>query len=159
MTKWIGLLQDNDFIRVKQYLKDGADVNDHNENEESVLLLALKYKCDTDLIDLLIDSGADLDDFDDEGVSVFDYAVTYDAIDLVKKMVDMGTDVNHTQRRSGFTPLMCAVCYGRKDIVLLLLEKGADKDIIDTKGFSAVDFARKMRKKQMMEILNESPSG
>ncbi len=153
MTKWIGLLQNNDFIGVKQYLRDSADVNDHNENEESVLALALKYKCDTELIDLLIESGAELDDFDDEGVSIFDYAITYGAIDLVTKMVVSGIDINRTQRRSGFTPLMCAVCYGRKDIVLLLLEKGADKDIIDAKGFSVVDFARKMRKKQMMEIL------
>lgn len=157
MTKWISLLQDDDFLGVKTYLGEGADVNEHNENEESVLALALKYKCDSDLIDLLIENSADLYDFDNEGVSIFDYAITYNYVELVRHMIEKGTDINSTQRRSGFTPLMCAVCYGRKEIAALLLERGADRNTVDTKGFSAVDFARKMRKKAMLELLDETP--
>lgn len=155
MTKWVELLEEDDFIGVKQYLKEGADVNDHNDHEESVLALAIKSRCDSDLIDLLIENGADLDDFDEEGVSIFDYAITYNAISLVKRMLASGVDVNRTQRRSGFTPLMCAVCYGRSEIATLLLEQGADKDAVDAKGFAARDFARKMRKKRMLELLGE----
>ena len=135
MTKWIGLLQEDDYIGVKQYLKEGADVNDHNENDESVLAYAIKCKCDDDLIDLLIENGADTDDFDHEGVSVFDYAITYNNIPLVKKMIADGIDVNHTNRKSRFTPLMAAVCYGRGEIVSMLLEHGADKNTMDTTKF------------------------
>lgn len=156
MTKWISLLENDDFLGVKKYLGDGADVNDHNENEESVLALAIKYRCDSDMIDLLIEHGADLYDFDNEGVSIFDYAITYNYFTLVRHMIEEGIDINITQRRSGFTPLMCAVCYGRKEITALLLERGADRNAVDTKGFSAVDFARKMRKKGMLELLDET---
>lgn len=156
MTKWINLLQDDDFLGVKTYLAEGADVNEHNENEESVLALALKYKCDSDLIDLLIENSADLYDFDNEGVSIFDYAITYNYSGLVRRMIEEGVDINSTQRRSGFTPLMCAVCYGRKEIATLLLEKGAERSAVDAKGFSAFDFARKMRKKAMLKLLDET---
>ena len=156
MTKWIDLLQNDDYIGVKQYLKQNADVNDHNESDESVLALAIKYKCDDELIDLLITNGADTDDFDSEGVSVFDYAITYNNISLVQKMITEGTDVNRTNRRSKFTPLMAAVCYGRGELVSLLLEHGADKNAKDSKGFTAIDLARKMRKQSMLEMLDSN---
>ncbi len=156
MTKWIGLLQNNDYIGVKQYLRADADVNGHNENDESVLALAIKYKCDDDLIALLITKGADTDDFDSEGVSIFDYAVTYNNVSLVQKMITEGIDVSRTNRKSRFTPLMAAVCYGREELVILLLKHGADINAIDSKGFTAIDFARKMRKYSMLEMLDSN---
>ncbi|MEA3373881.1 MAG: ankyrin repeat domain-containing protein [Campylobacterota bacterium] len=156
MTKWITLLQNNDYIGVKQHIKEGADINDHNENDESVLALAIKYKCDDELIDLLIDNGADLEDFDNEGVSIFDYAITYNNIPLVQKMIADGTDVNQTSRRSRFTPLMAAVCYGRVELVSILLANGADKNAMDAQGFTAVSFAEKMRKQSMLKMLDSN---
>jgi len=76
MNKWIELLKNNDFLSVKKYIKDGADLNDENETGESVLAYALRNRCDMDLLMLLIDSGADIFDFDDEGVSIFDMSIT-----------------------------------------------------------------------------------
>ena len=150
MNKWLEFLKNNDFIGIKKYIKDGADVNDA---EESVLALAMRYRCDFDLVMLLIDAGADIYDFDEEGVSIFEMAITYDNIEMVKQIIDKGVDVNNTQRRSRFTPLMTAACYGRTEIAKLLLEQGADKSAKDSKGISVVDFARKMNKKSVLELL------
>ena len=147
-------LKNNDFMGVKKYIKDGADVNDANENEESVLAMSLRYKSEMDLIMLLIDNGADIYDFDEEGVSIFDMAVTYDNVEMVKYIIDDGIDVNSTQRRSGFTPLMAAACYGRIEIAKLLIENGADKNAVDSKGISVIDFARKMNKKSILALLD-----
>lgn len=153
MNRWIELLQANDYLGIKKFIKEGADVNDHSDAEESVLATAVKYRCDKEIIDLLIESGADMEDFDDEGVSVFDYAITYNNVDLARRMIEAGRDVNQTRRRSGFTPLMAAVCYGRGEILELLLQNGADIDAVDSKGLSAADFARKMHKKKILERL------
>jgi ankyrin repeat protein len=49
---------------------------------------------------------------------------------------------------------MAASCYGRVEIVKILLEEGANKDAVDIKGFSATDFARKMNKKSVLELLD-----
>lgn len=154
MNTWLEILRKNDFIGAKRYIKDDADLNDETESGESVLATAIRHHCDDELITLLIDNGADIYDFDDEGVSIFDMAITYDNVFLVKYIIDKGIDVNKTQRRSGFTPLMCASCYGRAEIAKLLLDNGATKDLVDSKGFNATDFARKMNKKSVLVLLD-----
>lgn len=153
MSQWIKLLQDNDYLGIKKYLQNGADITECNEQEDSVLAQALKYRCDDEIIWLLIDSGADLEEFNEDGVSILDYAIMYNRIELVQKILDKGVDVNSTHRRSRFTPLMGAVCYGRKEIAQMLLEKGAKVDSVDSKGLSALDFAKKTHKKSMIELL------
>ncbi|WP_031348151.1 ankyrin repeat domain-containing protein [Sulfurimonas hongkongensis] len=154
MHNWIKILKNNDFIGAKKYIKSGADVNDANDTGESVLACAIRNRCDMDLLMLLIQNGADIYDFDDEGVSIFDMSVSYDNIDIVNFLLEQGIDVNSTNRKSRFTPLMAAVSYGRIEIVKLLLKHGADKEAVDAKGFSCIDFARKMNKKSMLVILD-----
>ena len=156
MNEWIRLLQDNDYLGIKKYIKNGADVNDSNDSEESVLACALRYRCDDEIIDLLVQSGADLNDFNEDGVNILDYAIMYNKIDLVKKIIDSGINVNATTRPSRFTALMGAVCYGRIEIAKMLLEKGADKNAVDSKGLSALGFAKKTHKKSMIKLLEES---
>ena len=154
MNKWLELLKNDDFIGIKKYLKEGADLDACNEHGESVLASALRAKCDIDLIMLLIESGADIFDFDEEGVSIFDMAITYDNRDIVEYIISKGIDINKTTRRSGFTSLMAAACYGRVEIAKILLDNGANQEIKDSKGFKASDFARKMNKKSILDILD-----
>ena len=154
MNEWLELLRQNDYIGIKKFIRDGGDVNAKSETGESVLAFALRYRCDEDVIDLLIQSGADLRDVDNEGVSIFDMAITYDNLELIKKLVEEGIyDVNETRRGSGLTPLMCATCYGRVEVVKYLLEKGADVRAREEKGLTAKDFARKMNKKTILALL------
>jgi ankyrin repeat protein len=153
MYTWLELLKNNDYIGVKKYLKDGGDIDEANDIGEGVLACAIRARCDFDLLMLLVENKADIFDFDNEGVSVFDIAITYDDLEMVKYLLEQGIDVNKTTRRSGFTSLMAAACYGRSEILELLLEYGADKELKDTKGFSAIDFARKMNKKTILKLL------
>ncbi|MFA7500531.1 MAG: ankyrin repeat domain-containing protein, partial [Sulfurimonas sp.] len=76
MNKWIELLKKNDFLAVKKHISDGADLNEANESGESVLASSLRYGCDFDLVMHLVENGADIFDFDEEGVSIFDMAIT-----------------------------------------------------------------------------------
>jgi ankyrin repeat protein len=155
LQTWIKLLESNDFIGIKKYIKSGADVNEVNEQEESVLAIALRSRCDQEIIDMLIESGADLSEVDEEGVSIFDYTITYNNMVLFQKFLDNKIDVNHTLRKSRFTPLMAAICYSRSEMAEALIKCGANKEAVDFKGFKAVDFARKMNKKNMLKLLED----
>lgn len=153
MEKWIELLKANNFLGVKHYLKNGGNPNEVEENGESVLCFALRYHCDQEIIDLLIEAGADLYETDNEGVSVFDVAVTYNNLPLIQRLIADGFDVNVSTRRSGFTPLMGAVCYGRTEVIQKLLDMGVNVTARDGHGLSALDFARKMHKKPILALL------
>ena len=158
MNKWLELLRNDDYLGIKKYLRDGGDITETNEAGESILACALRARCDMDTLMLLIENGADIFHTDDEGVSVFDIAITYDNLEFVKYLVENGRDVNETLRRSGFTPLMAAACYGRVEIAKYLLEEGANQYAQDLKGFTAIDFARKMNKKSILSLLDYDPN-
>jgi ankyrin repeat protein len=158
MNKWLELLRNNDYLGIKKYLRDGGDITQTNDVGEGVLACALRAGCDMETLMLLVENGADIFHTDDEGVSVFDIAITYDNLEFVKYLVAQGRDVNKTSRKSGFTPLMAAACYGRIEIVQYLLEQGADQLAQDTKGFTAIDFARKMNKKSILALLDYDPN-
>jgi ankyrin repeat protein len=157
MDKWLELLKNNDYIGIKQQIKSGADLSDVNDSGESVLACAIRSRCDFDLLTLLIEGGADIFDFDDEGVSIFDMAITYNNIKMVQYLIDKEINVNQTNRRSGFTPLMAAACYGRVEIAKILIENNVDQNAVDSKGFCAADFARKMNKKSVLALLDYDP--
>lgn len=154
MNKWIELLRDDNYLGIKKYIKNGARIEETNESGESVLACAIREACSFETLMLLIDKGADKFDFDDEGVSILDMSVTYNNIEMLNYLLQEGIDVNQTQRRSGFTALMAAACYGRVEIAKILLAQGIDQQARDMKGFRAVDFARKMNKKSVLELLD-----
>ena len=154
MDRWIQYLKNDDYIGIKKYLKDGADVDDADENGQSVLSLAIRYGCEMDTINLLIDAGADIEDFDNEGVSIFDMAISHNHKDMFDYLIEQGIDVDKTTRKSRFTPLMAAASYGRADMLKALLQNGANKDAVDKHGFKAIDFARKMNKKSILKLLD-----
>jgi len=155
MTKWLSILQKNDYLAAKKHIKDGGNINARTESGESVLAYALKSRVDQDMLELLVEQGADLFYSDDEGVSILDFAVTYNNMYMIDLLLEKGKDVNDVTRKSGFTPLMAAVCYGRYEIFTVLLEAGADINAVERKGMSALDFATKMRKTSMIKRLQE----
>jgi len=91
-------------------------------------------------------------------VSILDMAITYDNLEMVNYLISKGVNVNQTNRRSGFTSLMAAACYGRVEIAKVLLENGVDQEAVDLKGFRAADFARKMNKKSILKLLDFNES-
>lgn len=157
-TKWTELLNNDDYLGIKKYLKTDADLSETNDAGEGILSCAIRARCSFETLMLLVEFGADPFDFDNEGVSVFDIAITYNNIDMVNYLIEHGRDVNQTNRRSGFTPLMAAACYGRTEIAKILIENGVDQNARDSKGFTALDFARKMNKKSVLELLQYDPN-
>jgi ankyrin repeat protein len=63
------------------------------------------------------------------------------SLESVKLLIDAGADVN-TAQTAGYTPLHQAAAGGKKEVVLLLLERGANPNATSDEGKKAADYAR-----------------
>lgn len=75
-------------------------------------------------------------------------------IATVKKFVEYGTDVN--EMSNGLTPLILAARYNKVDILKYLLEKGADKQIKDERGNTALKYAENSKSQEAVDYLKQA---
>jgi len=78
-------------------------------------------------------------------------AVVQGDFETVKKMVEFGSDVN--EKSNGMTPLMIASRYNRVEIVELLLKNGANINLKDAKGKTALQHAERSNAKETVAVL------
>jgi ankyrin repeat protein len=89
-----------------------------------LLMLATTHR--TDSVRALLDAGAQVDEADDDGISVLAWAAIANRIDLARLLIQRGADVNHIDKK-GMTPLLYAasVDFGDSAMIDLLLKSGA----------------------------------
>ena len=88
-------------------------------------------------------------------VSPFCMAIVKGDFEIVKKLIDMGADVN--AKSNGLTPLMYAAKYNRIEILNLLIEKGVNLKAKDSKkGFTALKFAGLSNATEAKKILEKA---
>ena len=64
-------------------------------------------------------------------------------IEAVKQHIAAGTDVNAVGGLLGWTPLHFAAAFGHKEIVKLLVAKGADVNTKNENGYTPLDLAKR----------------
>jgi len=146
--------------RAKRLLEEGGDANAADEEGRPLLLLAIRHGASKEMVELLLDAGGDLRWTTPEGVGLLDEAVERNRLDLAELFIERGIDPAETARQSGMTALMLAACFEHLEMMELLYEKGADLYAVDQMGFSAADFARKLRKpraQKWIEAKMENP--
>jgi len=130
----------NNLERVKELIKNGADVMASNEYGYTPLHKACMNKSNFEIAKLLIEKGADVNaklsenNNDYTGYSTLHFAVKENNFKLTKLLVENGADVNAIVSKKakwnhykGFSPLHVA-CWNENgfEIVKLLVAKGAD---------------------------------
>ena len=76
-------------------------------------------------------------------------------IEAVKQHLAAGTDVNAKGPNAGLTPLHRAAYYGLKEIVELLLDKGADVNAKDDGGDTPLDVAMLGNDKETADLIRK----
>jgi len=66
-------------------------------------------------------------------------AISKGELQTVQQIIESGTKVN--KKINGLTPLMYAARYNKVAIIEYLLQKGADPDLKDSQGFTALKYA------------------
>jgi ankyrin repeat protein len=152
-------------VAARRLLERGADVNAENRRGA----LALHYACDprpnagtwnperqTEVIQLLVSHGAELDHADRGGVTPLHRAVRARSAPAVRTLLAAGARVQPQSGRHGSTPLHLAVqstgasgtagtLSEQLEIIELLLGHGADPGIADERGQTPFEWATNAR--------------
>ena len=148
--------------RTKRLLEEGADANAPDEKGRPPLLAAIAHHASKEMVELLLEHGADLFWTTEEGVGLLDEAVERNRLDLAELFIEKGLDPATTRRKSGMTAFMLAACFDYIEMMELLYEKGADIYAVDAVGLSAADFAKKLRRERAYKWIEkkmENPFG
>ncbi|GFO40282.1 ankyrin-3 [Plakobranchus ocellatus] len=140
---------------VRYLLEKGADINEVGDEMGNTLLMTailprgiLRNVFDRfDLIQFLLDFGADPNRVNSKGDTALHIAVAEQKLDVVSKLLDAGADLEvpdsggrtpllmadmiNKQGKDGLTPLMLAAQNADIDVMEIFLELGADPNIVN----------------------------
>jgi len=87
-------------------------------------------------------------------VNTFCKAIVQGDIDTVKRLIDLGEDVN--KKSLGMTPAIFAARYNKVEILKVLIENGADLSRKCNKGWSIEKYAKTSNAREVLAILKEN---
>jgi ankyrin repeat protein len=73
---------------------------------------------------------------------------------VVKLLLDHGAEIDARDRESGATPLFYAASWGRAEVVDLLLARGADCTLKNTRGQTPLEAAQENSQKEAADLIN-----
>lgn len=117
------------------------------QDESPLMIAALKGH--TELARKLIARGADVNK---PGWAPLHYAATGGHLKIMDMLLEEHAFID-AQSPNGTTPLMMAAHYGSTAAVKLLLEAGADTQMKNELGLSAVDFAKRANRPDAAELI------
>lgn len=91
------------------------------------------------VVEKLLRDGAQVNAADSDGITALHYAATGRDLKVVQALLRAGADINARTKANG-TPLMSSLGspYSSKEIALALINAGADVNIVDTDGETAL---------------------
>lgn len=115
-------------------------INKVNHDEDTPLMTALRRE-NFNLAKILLTYGAEVKNIADSGETALSIAVNHECDPLlIEQLIQAGSNLNHRDHR-GRTPLFIAVMDHSMEIIKILLEYGADPNIVDNDGYSIFNIA------------------
>lgn len=128
---------------IQLLLAKGADVNLKDKAGRTPLHLAVE-SADGDIVKLLLDKGARVNEKDDEsGFTALHHAARFGNKNAAELLIARGADIN-AKDKQGHTPLQVAVSHDYK-VAELLINKGADSGIRAESGRTLLQLAQQRR--------------
>jgi hypothetical protein len=118
---------------VRTAIENGADVNSRNFTGNTILSEAVAISCQANIVQLLLEHGADARD----GQALLSAVGYCGDADIAKILIDKGANVN-AKESDGKTALMWTAQMAELDLVRLLLKNGAEVNNRDNRGRTAL---------------------
>ena len=121
--------------------KEKIDLNCQDKDGFTPLIYA-SAKGRKEMVQALIERGADLDKGNLNGDGPLMWSILYNYQTISKMLIENGADVD-AQNIRGETPLMAAAYNGDGELLHLMMAQGATVSLVDKKGETAADKAFK----------------
>jgi ankyrin repeat protein len=142
---------------LKLLLEHHADPNAANARSWTPLMEAARRGL-VDVTDLLLAQGAKVDARQNAGWTAFMTAAFADHLEVAQRLLSKGANINAQTLPDSLsrTSLMQAALRGRPDVVKFLIDKGADPNITDSNGQTALSLAEQRNNQQVIAILRSA---
>ena len=135
-----GVQEDYSKEVIQAILDHGVNVNTSNKTNETALMMSIR-KINRNNINMLLKAGADPNIANTDGDTCLHLAVIKGCCkEILQAIVDHGANVDE-RNKSDETALMISIRKGNKSNVNVLLNAGANPDIVDTNGNTCLHYA------------------
>lgn len=131
---------DGELAKAQGLVKKGASIEATGPKKRTSMIWAAANG-HTPVVEFLHGAGADINAKDSNGQTVLMFAVKGSHVEMVEYLLENGADIDARSIKQGFTALITAAAIGNETMVRLLLEHGADKNIAERNGNTALDRA------------------
>lgn len=138
---------------IVERLKGGLDVNTVDIGGRTLLMEAV-IKNDCDLVRILLDWNADVTVCDNRNWTALHFAVQAEDEESIKLLLKYGAEID-AQDDYGNTPLTRAILgfRGTGEVVKLLVANGADINLVNNSGLSALGIASTISNYDVVQFL------
>jgi ankyrin repeat protein len=141
---------------VQVLVKKGASTEATDSKNRTALIWAAANG-HTSVVEFLHSKGADINAKDSDGQTALMYAARKSSTPTVEFLLKNGAEVNVQSTKRGITALIIAAAVGDEELVRLLLGHGADKELAEIDGDTAVDHARQNGHATVVTLLENPP--
>jgi ankyrin repeat protein len=136
----------NDIAAVNGFLSAGTDPNVRSENNNETALIYAASHGQPELIDVMLQNGADVNAKDLQNYTALLRALQKDQDEIVEKIIAQPkVDLNAQGNGKAATVLMYYVQHGDENKVRALLQRGANPKLTDADGDTALHLAAQSR--------------
>ncbi len=141
--------------KVKQLLEEDPKLVHAKDEafEDSPLHVAIQKNC-YEIVKILLERRADIEDEDLFGETPLHLAVSFGSEEIIDLLIEKEADINK-KNKNGNTPLHYAVLRQNKKIVLLLLQAGAKINKKNNEGKTPLDEAKEWENVEIIKILEK----
>lgn len=151
-TQFFGQIRSGDLEGARQSLKSHPDLVSTRDPRGSTPLILAAYYDHKDLVRLLLENGAPVNEVDGSGNTALMGVCFKGYAEMAQILIGAGADVN-ARNGMGGTCLTFSVSFNRPEIVRLLLEAGADASVRDAQDKTALEHARNQGLAEMVALL------
>ena len=128
----------NKLDAIKLFIENGIDPDTVIDKYETTLLMWAARNGHNDLVEALIEAGADINTTSIQKMTALNYAINANNLDAIKLFIENGIDPDMVIDKYETTLLMWAAKNGHNELVEVLIKAGADINKKDKIGESAL---------------------